>query len=88
MKITICYLQLQTVTDEEVSFNYKDYKDGGSQKLMTVSNGEFVRRFAQHILPHRFVRNIVLMVAAGLFACTLCCKACSFPRFQLLLSIP
>ncbi len=48
--------RLQSVTDEEVSFNYKDYRDDGSQKLMTLSNREFVRRFAQHILPHRFVR--------------------------------
>ena len=55
-KVAISNHRLQTVTDKEVSFNYKDYKDGSSQKLMTLSNGEFVRRFAQHILPHRFVR--------------------------------
>jgi len=55
-KVAISNHLLQSVTDEEVSFDYKDYKDGGSQKLMTVSNREFVRRFAQHILPHRFVR--------------------------------
>jgi len=55
-KVAISNHRLQTVTEQEVSFNYKDYKAGGSQKLMTLSNGEFVRRFAQHILPHRFVR--------------------------------
>ena len=48
--------RLQNVTDKEVSFGYKDYKDGSSQKLMRLSNHEFVRRFAQHIFPHRFVR--------------------------------
>ena len=55
-KVAISNHRLQNVTDEEVSFNYKDYKAGGSQKLMTLSNREFVRRFAQHILPHRYVR--------------------------------
>ena len=55
-KVAISNHRLQAVTDEEVSFEYKDYKDGGSKKLLTVSNREFVRRFAQHILPHRFVR--------------------------------
>lgn len=55
-KVAISNHRLQAVTDEGVSFEYKDYKDGGSKKLLTVSNREFVRRFAQHILPHRFVR--------------------------------
>ena len=55
-KVAISNHRLQNVTDKEVSFGYKDYKDGSSQKQMTLSNQEFVRRFAQHILPHRFVR--------------------------------
>lgn len=55
-KVAVSNHRLQAVTGQEVSFTYKDYKDGGRQKLMTLSNAEFVRRFAQHILPHRFVR--------------------------------
>ena len=55
-KVAISNHRLKTVTENEVSFTYKDYKDGGSKKLMTLGNEEFVRRFAQHILPHRFVR--------------------------------
>ena len=55
-KVAISNHRLKNVTDNEVSFGYKDYKDGSSQKLMTLSHHEFVRRFAQHILPHRFVR--------------------------------
>ena len=42
--------------DNRVTFWYKDYKDGGKRKLMTLSGEEFLRRFAQHILPPRFVR--------------------------------
>jgi hypothetical protein len=44
------------VDEATVSFRYKDYKAGGAVKLMTLSNQEFTRRFAQHILPQRFVR--------------------------------
>jgi hypothetical protein len=39
-----------------VTFSYKDYRHGSTNKQMTLSNGEFVRRFAQHIMPLRFVR--------------------------------
>lgn len=55
-KVAISNHRIQNVTGEEVSFTYKDYRDGGQTKLMTLSNAEFTRRFAQHILPHRFVR--------------------------------
>ena len=55
-KVAISNHRLQNVTDKEVSFGCKDYKDGSSQKLMRLSNHGFVRRFAQHILAHRFVR--------------------------------
>ena len=40
----------------QVSFTYKDYRDGAKTKTMTLCNKDFVQRFARHILPHRFVR--------------------------------
>lgn len=55
-KVAISNHRIQNVTKEEVSFTYKDYKDGDLQKVMTLSNAEFTRRFAQHILPQRFLR--------------------------------
>ena len=55
-KVAIGNNRIQAVTTTQVSFSYKDYKDGSKTKLMTLSNEEFIRRFAQHILPHRFVR--------------------------------
>lgn len=42
--------------DDTVTFSYKDYADGGRQKLMTLGTAEFIRRFAQHILPPRFTK--------------------------------
>jgi hypothetical protein len=39
-----------------VTFAYKDYSDESKAKQMTLSAAEFVRRFAQHILPKGFTR--------------------------------
>ena len=55
-KVAISNHRLQQVSATEVSFSYKDYRANGKTKTMTLSNAEFTRRFAQHILPHRFVR--------------------------------
>jgi hypothetical protein len=42
--------------DNTVTFGYKDYADGNSQKQMTLNATEFIRRFEQHILPSRFTK--------------------------------
>ena len=55
-KVAINNHRIKEVNDKEVTFCYKDYKTGGSDKQMTLCNHEFVRRFSQHILPKRFVR--------------------------------
>ena len=55
-KVAISNHRLTGVQDGKVSFRYKDYKDGSATKSMALDNDEFVRRFAQHILPHGFVR--------------------------------
>jgi hypothetical protein len=39
-----------------VAFEYKDYRTAGVKKQMTVTHQEFIRRFALHILPKRFVK--------------------------------
>jgi hypothetical protein len=55
-KIAISNQRIQSVSQSGVIFQYKDYKDKGIKKEMQLSLQEFVRRFAMHILPHRFVR--------------------------------
>ena len=55
-KVAISNHRIMQVDEASVSFSYKDYREGSIQKQMTLSNAEFVRRFAQHILPSRFVR--------------------------------
>lgn len=55
-KVAISNHRIEKVTATDVTFGYKDYRQGGSPKQMTLGNAEFTRRFAQHILPPRFVR--------------------------------
>jgi len=55
-KIAISDHRIKIVKDQTVTFEYKDYRQNGIKKHMTLTQKEFVRRFAQHILPKRFVR--------------------------------
>ena len=54
-KIAISNHRLLSVDKDRVRFRYKDYRDG-SNKVMELAPMEFIRRFAQHILPRGFVR--------------------------------
>ncbi len=42
--------------DNNVTFEYKDYTDGGKKKQMTLTGEEFLRRYEQHLLPPRFCK--------------------------------
>jgi hypothetical protein len=46
-----------------VSFEWKDYKDGGRIKTMTLPGAAFVRRFTRHLVPKGFrrIRNYGLL---------------------------
>ncbi|WP_374700067.1 transposase [Fusibacter sp. 3D3] len=44
------------VTDDHVTFRYKDNKDSGKTKQMTLTGTEFIRRFLMHVLPSGFVK--------------------------------
>ena len=55
-KIAISNNRIKSIDDQNVTFDYKDYKQNGFRKQMTLTHGEFIRRFAMHILPKRFVK--------------------------------
>lgn len=55
-KIAINNHRLVSITEAGVCFRYKDYRDGSANKVMRLDSTEFIRRFAQHILPRGFVR--------------------------------
>lgn len=43
--------RIKSADDDTVSFEYKDYRDGGKKKIMDLQVEEFIRRFLLHILP-------------------------------------
>jgi hypothetical protein len=55
-KIAISNHRILFIDKHTVTISYKDYKAEGQKKTMTLSHEEFIRRFALHILPKRFVR--------------------------------
>jgi hypothetical protein len=55
-RVAISNGRLLHVSDEDVTFSYKDYRQEGKQRQMTLSVEEFARRFLQHVLPRGFVR--------------------------------
>ena len=48
--------RIEAFENDKVTFSYKDYKTGATQKSMTLDVNEFVRRFLQHILPSGFYK--------------------------------
>ena len=55
-KIAISNHRIKNLDNESVTFAVKDYRHGGKKSLLGLSDAEFIRRFALHILPKGFVR--------------------------------
>ena len=55
-KIAISNYRLEGISNNEVSFRYKDYRAGASTKIMNLKATEFIRRFSLHVLPSGFTR--------------------------------
>lgn len=55
-RVAISNYRIKNITDNSVTFEYKDYKDNSKIKLMTLPGIEFIRRFLMHVLPKRFTK--------------------------------
>ena len=55
-RVAIANSRLVAMTDDTVSFLWKDYRQEGRRKVMTLDAGEFMRRFLLHVLPSGFHR--------------------------------
>ena len=55
-RVAISNHRLISLTEGKVTFRWKDYRNGGQHKLMTLTTDEFLRRFLLHTLPTGFVR--------------------------------
>lgn len=55
-KIAISNHRIQNIENRQVTFSAKDYRNGGKTHPVTLTDKEFIRRFAMHILPKGFTR--------------------------------
>jgi hypothetical protein len=55
-RIAISNHRLLSLEDGKVTFSWRDYKNGGARRTMTVDALEFTRRFLLHVLPSGFMR--------------------------------
>ena len=55
-RVAISNQRLISLSEGRVTFRWKDYKNGGQHKPMTLTVDEFLRRFLLHTLPRGFVR--------------------------------
>ncbi len=55
-RVAIANHRLVSMEDGIVTFRYRDYADNDKVKLMSLSAGEFLRRFLLHVLPKGFMR--------------------------------
>lgn len=55
-RVAISNHRLLNVTDDDVTFRWKDYAHRSKSRAMTLSHEEFLRRFFLHVLPTGFPR--------------------------------
>lgn len=55
-RIAISNHRILAVGKDTITFKYRDNRDQGQEKVMTLSASEFIRRFLSHVLPDGFVR--------------------------------
>lgn len=55
-RVAISNPRLVRLDRDQVSFTYKDYRQGGRVGEMTLPAQDFIRRFLLHVLPESFVR--------------------------------
>jgi hypothetical protein len=55
-RVAISNQRIVGLDNDQVSFQWRDYKDNNRTKLMTLEAPEFIRRFLMHVLPSRFVK--------------------------------
>ena len=55
-RVAISNHRLLNVTDDDVTFRWKDYAHRSKSRAMTLTHEEFLRRFLQHVLPTGFPR--------------------------------
>ena len=55
-RVAISNKRIKNIKDNEITFEYKDYKDNSKMKEITITAEEFIRRFLLHVLPNNFTK--------------------------------
>jgi Putative transposase. len=55
-RVAISNNRILKLENGNVTFKWRDCREGKKEKLMTVKADEFIRRFLLHILPERFTK--------------------------------
>ena len=55
-RIAISNNRILKLDDGQVSFSWRDYRDGNKQKTMVIAADEFIRRFLIHVLPKQLTK--------------------------------
>ncbi len=55
-RVAISNNRIISVTDDQISFKIKNYRNGGHTSTMTLPVIEFHRRFFQHVVPRGFCK--------------------------------
>jgi len=55
-RVAISNNRIINISNKEVTFIAKDYRDRAQKKPVTLEGVEFLRRFCMHVLPERFVK--------------------------------
>jgi hypothetical protein len=55
-RVAISNNRILSIKDGKVTFKWRDYRDNNTEKIMTITAEEFIRRFVMHILPKKFVK--------------------------------
>ncbi len=55
-RIAVSNSRIVSFDGQHVSFRYRDYANGNQPKIMSLTAGEFLRRFLLHVVPRHFVR--------------------------------
>jgi len=55
-RVAISNERIINISNGNVTFEYKDYKDNSKIKQMTITALEFIRRFLLHVLPDNFTK--------------------------------
>ena len=70
-RVAIANSRIVQIEKDNVSFSYKDNRNHGIQKIMTIPALEFIRRFMQHILPDNFYKIRYYGIMAAIHTRTL-----------------